>query len=170
MKSSSRIHQSNENLEANTNTSKNIAHDLEELVSLAETTSKEIENMREAIVNSRESFIYKIIVAYGAAIAASFIYISVEKYESLSFFTIRFIQILIAGAGFVMLIYIFKNLMTAKRIRNKITKELKIEKEVHSKLISMVFDQFNRAKQLGTLTLISQALFEIRIQRLKTDI
>lgn len=159
------------NFNYNPDTSESINQDLEDLLSLAESTSKEIGSFRDSLMSIREAALSKLFYAYGFMTLLTVFYFTAEKYLlSVTYETRTTFRAAMLVLLFIFLFLFIKNLSTSIKNRKKINRELEIEKEVQIKLISMVFDQFNRAKQKGSLTLISQALIDIRIQRLKADI
>lgn len=145
-----------------------ILHELEELLSIAEDTTKKIKEMQEVISNQRDGFIYKSFGLY-AILGSSLYAFSYTMDVGISWNLRQFLQLLIVTFAGFSFFYFFRLFILITRQRKIINKELAIERDIHARLVSMIFDQVKRAKQLGHLTTISEALIHIRVERLKSD-
>jgi len=144
-----------------------ILRELEELLSIAEDNTKKIAGMQEIISHHRDGLLYKTIGLY-AILGSLFYAFSYTMGISIPWNLTPFIQaLIIAFAGFSTF-YFLRLLTINTRQRKRISKELEIERDIHSRLISMIFDQVKRAKQSDRLTTISEALIHIRVERLKS--
>ncbi|WP_336234208.1 hypothetical protein [Enterobacter bugandensis] len=144
-----------------------IIEDFEKLLELAEESSKKIDILLQVREKQKMRSIFSILVVYAFAVFTYFFtkYVFVGSYF-MSSYKEAYAMVLLISVGFVSFWIIYKNYFFVR----KIIRELRIERNIHETLISMLDDQKQRLYHSEQISSVAFAIYEIRMQRLdRTD-
>ena len=147
--------------------SSTIIEDFENLLDLAEESSKKIDVLLQVREKQKIRSIFSISVVY---IFVVFTYFFVRYFLVDSYFMSSYKAVCVIFLGLILAIssfwIVYKNYFFMK----KIIRELRIERNIHETLISMLDDQKQRLFYEKQLSSVALAIYEIRMRRLdRTD-
>lgn len=141
---------------------KKVIEDFEKLLDLAELSSKEIDSLLQFREKQKMRLLFTVSTLYIFSIITFFVinYLPPEFDKEVILLALTIIGV--TGLSF----YLYKHFFISK----KINRELRIERNIHEKLISMLDIQKQRLYENDALSSLSYAIYEIRLQRLdRTD-
>lgn len=141
-----------------------VIKELDDLINLAEGSAKNVDHLQGTKEKYRFRSMLSLATGYGL-LALSFLIYTNPSYVFKGDIPV-FLEItpVIIGLFIFMGLFYWSFIMITKS--RKIIGNLRVEHDIHERLLSMIDDQFKRAKLYGVLSPVSEATMEIRIRRL----
>ncbi|MBL8236937.1 MAG: hypothetical protein JNM66_05935 [Bryobacterales bacterium] len=140
-----------------------IVRELQDLVSLAETSSESIDRLNEVRERNILATLFGGLMVYGGLILA--FVISLDSKGQIAALGAKYQIGAGAGAGTLMLAGVY-TLYRALRSRERVRHDLGVEREIHGRILSLIDDQMRRLEAGPVLSPVALVTLEIRIRRL----
>ena len=136
-------------------------NELEQLVSVAEEVAKRIDDYVAITAKLKSNFLYQTMAVYGIAILLIF----ALKFAQDMAFDARYVVFAVAISIFLLGGAFLSMIVNNRRRVRQLNRELAVEYQIQSRLISLIDDQLKRVAD--DTSPVHLALFEIRVRRLE---
>lgn len=141
--------------------------ELEELLTLGEASTATLDKISQVVDKFRTQTMLSLIVGYVVgAIAVGCVSMILDR-KAASDTALFYLLLGGAGLGFVVTTALIATVFTRFRQNRNALRELRVERDIHSRLISMIDQQMQRVIHSENISPVMRATFEIRVRRME---
>jgi hypothetical protein len=136
--------------------------ELHELISLAEQSAEKIDQLSQSATRESSRWFLITITGYASLVGTAWLaFKSKLSTDSL------WLQFALGASGLFLVIFVAQSFIRYSRMRGKLRRDLYVEREVQTRLVSIIHDNVKIAKDREILSPVATALIDMRIMRLR---